>query len=68
MVSISRDPFARLTLVRECEDGPEGCAWCGQTRKGKRLFRYGWEQDSGQIHWHRRRFCSVGCMRDYDDR
>jgi len=64
-VTISRDPFARESTVRETITKSEHreCAWCGQPAK----FRYGVERDSafGHAHINPKPFCSRSCARDY---
>lgn len=68
---LSRDPFARASVVRrEFNAGPtEGCAWCGQraARAYKRvirakLYEYGtFADDQPNPTWDGRRFCSKTC-------
>ena len=68
-VSIRRDPFARGNLMRRAEASITGCAWCGQSRRGKRhgLFRYGWYRDGiyTRTEWDRELFCGVECREAY---
>lgn len=73
MIPYSRDPFARITYVKEIVyvSNKETCAWCGQRKQnkiGNYLFRYGEESDSvsGKVHWQKELFCSVECMRTYN--
>jgi hypothetical protein len=73
MIPYSRDPFARITYVKErvFVSNEETCAWCGQRKqdkKGTYLFRYGEEPDSisGKVNWQKELFCSVECMRTYN--
>lgn len=62
---ISRDPFARTTLVRETVQCNDRCAWCGSRRKTG-MFRYGTQRDDrGGTNWHAGLFCSKGCHDDY---
>lgn len=61
-ISINRDPFARSETTR-ARDGTGSCDWCG--REG-RLFAYGTETDGGRYFPIRGRFCSKGCMTDYN--
>lgn len=76
--TISHDPFARQSLMRETVMLPPGtCAWCGQVKRtrfnylannGKPyLYRYGTESDGrpGQTNWHDGLFCSKSCHDDY---
>jgi len=58
---ISRDPFARLDVVRRVVRSDNTCAWCGQ--KGK--FQYGMWPDDGKPHFNKKMFCSVDCYRMY---
>ncbi len=75
IVEISRDPFARETLVRRLArltyHAPgDGCAWCGSTRRNQdRLFQYGVERDDrpGRVAWDEHRFCGIECRRAYYD-
>jgi len=64
-VQISRDPFARASLMRIRVDASDrqSCAWCGQPAR----FRYYWEADSIQPRTPTPSvpFCSVGCYRAY---
>jgi hypothetical protein len=68
---ISRDPFARETLVRRVSDHQIKCTECGNTRmhKGKvaYAFEYGTERDSisGGVNWHLGAFCSKSCHDSY---
>jgi hypothetical protein len=75
--SISRDPFARHTLVRiticPLASG-ETCSWCGSVRRSRRgrtpfLYRYGTEPDAirSRIAWHDGAFCSKSCHDAYHD-
>jgi hypothetical protein len=62
---LSRDPFARTTLMREKVE-PCKCYSCGLTAK-KHSFKYWRESDSGKAPRIRDLlpFCGVGCFRDY---
>lgn len=66
-VMIRRDPFARTELHREivscCTGG--SCSWCGQVRKGKKLFVYSTHHDGGRVEHHRGLFCSKSCHDSY---
>lgn len=65
---VYRDPYARTTLMRtSTNSGPGGCAYCGQTRKGRRLFHYYVESDDGRTSHDSRDFCSLACRRDFYD-
>jgi len=67
MTYVSRDPFAREELHREKVKTSKGCDWCGQTRKGGKLFAYHIEPDGILCRKNpiKGLFCSVGCMRAY---
>lgn len=74
---LTRDPFARATLMRErlyvteCTS-TRTCAWCDNVKHTKNgrayLFFYWWESDSTMRRWvHTRRpFCSVSCWRSFE--
>ena len=66
-VSVSRDPFAREDIVRETVETSNTCDWCGNMRRGGKLFRYGIQPDSinGRVNWIDGLFCNIGCMRSY---
>jgi hypothetical protein len=63
---LTRDPFARASLVREVvKIGQRQCEWCG-SKPGR--FRYWWESDAAHqepIEVRVLGFCSIGCWRDY---
>ena len=72
-VQISRDPFARTTLVRRTVDCLVGCWWCGShnRRRPDTLFEYGTERDGISAsyvgpHWHKGLFCSKSCHDSYN--
>lgn len=66
LVQIERDPFGRLDYIRRSEPaGNATCAWCGNVRKGGKLFRYGIWYDGGRKDWGERLFCSRSCCRNY---
>jgi hypothetical protein len=74
MHGVSRDPFARTTLVRTIVRplAPgQDCGWCGNVRHARRggpsLFRYGTEPDAvrPRVHWHDGAFCSKPCHDAY---
>ena len=67
VVTISRDPFAREELVRQTVASQSGCDWCGQHRKGGKLFQYGTDRDDRPYrpNWHKGLFCSKPCHDDY---
>jgi hypothetical protein len=69
MIQLTRDPFARTTLVRELSDNVCVCAWCGSARvvrgKVQLAFRYGTESDNGRVSWHRGAFCGKSCHDAY---
>lgn len=77
---VSRDPFARESLVRESVEvsGCVSCSWCGNVRlAGRRvhamrdsdgkakLFRYTVETDGGRSFQDDKLFCSLSCRRSY---
>ena len=71
---ISHDGFARTALYRKREyDLPtsRGCTWCGQehrTPKGRPyLYRYQTESDGGRAFGWGNPFCSIDCMRTYNN-
>lgn len=73
LVQISRDPFARETLMRECVEVSAGtsCDWCGRERPSGRLFAYSVERDGVSRsytgpHAIKGLFCSVSCMRSHN--
>jgi hypothetical protein len=78
MRQISRDPFARETLMRESVRvslAAGGCAWCGGKRPLRAgddymLYRYHVETDGGRKHAAAggKLFCSVDCLRTYGGR
>lgn len=74
-VQISRDPFARTTLVRRVvrlnpNMPPKCCFECGGLNSHLNLFEYGTENDGLTAsyigpHWHKGLFCSKGCHDAY---
>lgn len=63
---ISRDPFARTTLVRvqfNFERLASLCAQCGQSSHP--IYGYRIHHDGGREEIIKGLFCSVGCMRSY---
>lgn len=62
-VQLSRDPFARTTLVRQLIPKAERkqCAFCGRVAR----FRYGQSPDSGRTYINPKQFCSLSCSRAY---
>ena len=71
MKQISRDPFARTTLVRDHIPGyllirKQTCDWCGNLNGFGGLFRYATDpDDGGRLHWHDGEFCSLSCHNSY---
>lgn len=68
VVTVARDPFARMVLVRFKHDGCVGCSWCGS--QPRMVFSYVPESDGN--NWPVRDnaeqvFCNLGCYRDYHD-
>ena len=68
---ISRDPFARTTLMRRSvRSAVTNCDWCGEKRRDGVLYQYGTENDGISKnyvgpHWHKGLFCSKQCHDDY---
>lgn len=63
---INRDCFARTTLMRDTERANGStCSWCGNVRKGNRLYRYRVENDGGRDHSDNRLFCSLDCRNTF---
>lgn len=64
---ISRDPFARTTLVRDRVSTDKGCDFCGSRLKRPHLYRYGTEPDRvvPRVNWHKGVFCSKSCHDSY---
>ena len=65
-VTISHDPFARESVVRETvtkHETQRECAWCGQPAR----FRYGTERDDStrRASVNPKTFCSRSCARSY---
>jgi len=62
---ISRDPFARMDIIRETVPASERgeCTECGQPAH----YRYGTEPDSITVRRYivGKLFCSIGCARAY---
>lgn len=59
---VSRDPFARASLMRRHAEPGQECAWCGQPAR----WAYARERDDRPLwprDWPQRVFCSVGCCR-----
>lgn len=76
MTTISRDSFARQTLMRDFEWSPptNGCTWCGEflltPAKINYLWKYTVEHDGGgfgPIAVLSGRFCSDDCLFSYHD-
>jgi hypothetical protein len=67
MAQISRDPFARTTLMRTTVTTSATCSWCGSTRRTGKLFCYATERDGlrNTIKNHRGLFCSKSCHDAY---
>ena len=67
MITLSHDPFARQSLVREAVTGwahDPTCTWCGQSRNP--MYRYGTERDdNSRVNWHSGQFCNKGCHDSY---
>jgi len=66
MTYINRDPFAREELHRKSvQVSHQTCAWCGNVRRGSRLFRYRVESDGGRKSEDSKLFCSLDCRRSF---
>ncbi len=63
--TVNRDPFARVSLVRETVKTADSCDWCGSTRKSGKLFAYGTDTDGGRLFKHPGKFCSKSCHDAY---
>ena len=55
-----------MSIIRRIKWDDTTCAWCGQTRKDGSLFNYGTLSPSLKQDWQRKLFCSIGCMRTYN--
>ena len=72
MTQVSRDPFARTTIMRERIYGLSDptCQFCGQTHKTPKgrpyLYRYYLDSDGGLRQKFPGLFCSIDCMRSYN--
>lgn len=60
---ISRDPFARTTLIRVQFRIYTECAWCGT--KQAPIFGYRILHDDGGEDIIKGLFCQISCMRSY---
>ena len=77
MRQVTRDPFARHTLVRVVVRlllAGQTCSWCGSVRTSRRchtpfLFRYATEPDAirPRVAWHAGAFYSKPCHDAYHD-
>ena len=70
MRQISRDPFARETLLKSNyldSSGTKTCDWCGSKRPDRYLYQYFTERDSINPRpvGIKGLFCSIACMRNY---
>jgi hypothetical protein len=70
---LSRDPFARVDLVRENVEVTASytCDWCGRAPRTRKdgsayLYRYSNENDNGRRGRMWGLFCSVDCCRAYN--
>lgn len=63
MRNLSRNPFARHTVIRETVKKHERkeCKNCNQQGK----YRYGVDPDSGSKHFLQGTFCSKSCCESY---
>ena len=64
IVTIARDPFARMDHIRQSA-GPGECHYCGSQRKT--VYRYGTHDDglNTRPYLSPHTFCSVACYRAY---
>lgn len=64
-VQLRRDPFARVTLMREKCLIHDTCTWCGNPAK----WIYYWDQDGlrtyPRLKVHAKPFCSISCWETY---
>jgi hypothetical protein len=69
MRQISRDPFARETLMRDSVKTFASCSFCGSTRRDSRLYQYITQRDAVYVHAqdnvHKGLFCSKSCHDAY---
>lgn len=67
IVVLSHDPFARVEIIRICEETSESCAWCGSKRRSGKMFYYGVWEDGLNSHpyYHSKPFCSKSCHDSY---
>ena len=65
MTYISRDSFARTELHRVAIETSQSCQFCGNRRKGGKLFQYQTHSDGGRVSIAPKLFCSISCMRSY---
>lgn len=61
VVELSRDPFARTTLVRGRIWWTATCDWCGRAAR----WQYGRRSDDGREGWDTHTWCALDCYRAY---
>ena len=71
-VQVSRDPFARFSIIRRNVPKSEvtlneTCAWCGNKRRSGGLFEFGVEHDDRPYRpdFDGQFFCSKSCRDTY---
>ena len=79
-IYVTRDPFARETLVKRREKGAE-CAWCGRHDAPEdhsrpdgqvcpayhgRVYRFAVETDGGRTFEDSKAFCTKSCRTAYN--
>lgn len=73
LIQVSRDPFARYDILRECVPAKDlqpgqNCAWCGNRRRAGGLFRYYVNHDGNNRNeplCDGKLFCGKSCMGAY---
>lgn len=70
IIVLSHDPYARQSLIRQCNGRQGECAWCGGRSGNGLTYRYGVQGDSlyARPNFSPRVFCSVQCWRTYNGR
>ena len=68
MQYLSRDSFARTTLMKESIKTNETCSWCGSKRKDGKLYRYFIEEDRINVRPQMAKgmFCCKSCFNSYN--
>lgn len=60
-VTISHDPFARISIMRKRVNRPEPCTFCGSLAR----FRYAIQRDDSHAYpqFSQKAYCGIGCWR-----